>query len=189
MYKQNIQNCPNNALLKGRMRVHLEHDRLVYAIGTKTLSVSLWDISFVRLNATTLGQLSLSLEAIDGTKIALRWSAKSASASGISTLAVNLITRVSQRNQFATFSIGPSQSAWVIAWIGVMMSAAVIIGMTWAGLSGQGVPTVTLPLALSPVVLFAAVPIILNGPNRSVGLQQLVNALLEHEPSRAEDNR
>lgn len=183
MSQLNIQNSSDNDWNQKRLPVRLEHDRVIYGVGTRSMSVSLWDISCIRFCTSGLGRLCLTLEAIDGRSIALRWNAKNADESGFFTLAVKLLTRVSQRNQFVTLSIGPSPKAWIIAWLGFVTSIVIIIGMTWAALSGQGVPTPMLPLALSPFSLFFIVPILLNGPNRTVGLQQLVNALAEHDPA------
>lgn len=159
----------------------LQDDRLVNAVDKTSLSLSLSEIAFIRLNTSGRARLSITLEAIDGRKISLKWSARHPRALGFFSLSADLLTRVAQRNHFVTFSIGPSMRVWITAWIGLIISIGVILSITWVALTGGGISSVMLPMALAPIVLIVVVPILLNGPSRTVRQEQLINALAEHQ--------
>jgi hypothetical protein len=161
----------------------LQDDRVVSTRSTSGLGLSLCDIACIRLCKSGRARLCLTLEALDGRKFVLRWIADSPRSSGFFSFSAELLARVVRRNQFVTFSIGPSRETWIGAWLGLIMSIGVTTGMTWAALTGRGIPTATLPMALAPFALFTVAPILLNGPRRTVGLQQLINALAEHQPA------
>lgn len=185
MPRRKSQNAPDSHEQQIRIPIHLEDDRVVSALGRNGLSLSFCDIAFIRLCTANSARLCLELEAIDGRKIAVRWRAGNPGASSYFTLAVELMTRASRQNEFVTFAIGPSRRIWIAAWIGLITSIVVIIGMTWAVLTGLGIPTALLPMALAPVSLIAVLPILLNGPSQRVGLQQVVKSLAERQPASA----
>lgn len=183
MRHPNTQNGSDSDQRQIGMPVHLEDDRVAYAIGPKGRSLSFCDIACIRLSTFGSARLCLTLTAVDGRKIAMRWNARHPSASSFFTLAVDIMARVSRQNQFVTFAVGPSRRTWIAASIGLMTSISLIFGMTWVALTGRGLPTVALPMALAPFALVVVMPILINGPSRTVGLQQLLNALAEHQPA------
>jgi hypothetical protein len=165
---------------QSNMPFRLQCDRLVHAYDMSSPAMSVYAIAFIRLCRSRRGQMRLTLEAVDGRKIALRWNDWSPEAHDFVSLSEEILTRVSRRNQFVAFSIGPSKVAWFAAWIGLILSLSVIVGMTWAAVIGRGLPTVSLPLALAPIFLVRVLPILLDGPCRTVSRQQLLNALSDH---------
>jgi hypothetical protein len=168
---------------KADIPFRLKDDRVVSTHSTEGLDLRLSDIACIRLYITGRARLCLTLEAIDGSRFVLRWIADGPGSSDFFSFSAELLARVVRRNQFVTFSIGPSRETWIGALLGFIMLIGVPTGITWAALSGRGIPSAALPMALAPFALFAVVPILLNGPSRTVGLQQFINALVEHQPA------
>lgn len=166
-----------------RLPVRLHDDRIIYATDKSNQALHLSDISHIRFCATFGSWLCLTLQAVNGRSVTLRWHALGPEASDYFSLSTELLTRVSRRNTFVTYSVGPSTGTWIAGWIGLLMLIGVIIGMAWAALTARGLPTFILPMALAPVALLIVVPIVVNGPSQLVGLQQLKNELSEHRPA------
>jgi len=186
-----LHNPPHGLLpdnQRNRLPVHLDDDRILYAYGKSNESLNLSEISHIRLSSSFNSRLHLTFQAGDGRRITLRWHPLGSQASSYFSLSGEILTRISQRNQIVTCSIGPSGCARIAGWIGLFTVCGITVGIASAALTARGLPTFTLPMALAPVALLIVMPIVMNGPKQLVELPRLISALAEHRSTSQHKN-
>jgi hypothetical protein len=152
-------------------------DRLVDTRCAEEFGIRLGDVRRVRLCRFGSGRLCLTLYTISSGSLRINWDSSQDKFGLYSAFVAALLLRISQYNQFVEFEMGLSELLWFGCLACVSLSALSISYVLWVGLSGHGFPTWGLPLALTPISLMVAAPLLLSGRSRSVGLHHIVNEL------------
>jgi len=176
-----IKLMSSGGLLSRSTPIFLEADQIVHGLGAPKRIIKLSDVSVIRLDTTRRKRFCLVLDEIGGKKTVITEGVNNTDPNSFSAFVCALLTRMPQLNQFVTYEIGPSIKIWIAAWIGLFVSIAITIGVLWAALIEQRLPTAILPFAIAPVIMVFVAPILMAGRCQKVGLHMFLTALAERQ--------
>jgi hypothetical protein len=157
--------------------VRLLGDRLVRGEGEGRQVLTLAWVSRLHLDTARPRGPRLIVEGIDNRRIVIRPGPGPEEAAAFAAFCETLMAQVPRFNPFVTYAIGPTVTTWLGASLALLVTLGVVVALARAALSGAGVATGFLPLALAPAALGLMLPVLLAGPCRNVEPDRLRSAL------------
>ena len=134
--------------------------------GARTSRVGYGELSSVRVHRQPPGKAVLGLVSRNGEKTTLRLTPSSRSDAEIASFTGALLDRVAQADPMTPLHLGPSRRQWVAAWIGLVVSGAILVAAGWTLASAGAVGPLLLPVGIALVNLAVVVPILTSGRPR-----------------------
>lgn len=148
------------------MICRLGEEQLEILAGAQTSRVGYGELASLRVHSHPSGKAVLGLVSRNGEKTTLRLTPSSRSDAEIASFTGALLDRVAQADPMTPLHLGPSRRQWVAAWIGLVVSCAILVaaGLTIAAASAVG--PLLLPVGIALVNLGVVVPILKSGRPR-----------------------
>ena len=133
--------------------------------GGQTRRIGYAALSAVRIHRHRPGQAMLGLSSGDET-VTIRLVPPSRSEEEIAAFTAALIDRVAQVAPTTPLQQGPSRLQWIAAWIGVIVSGAILLASVWTLAIGGAVGPLLLPVGIALANFGVVLPILKAGKPR-----------------------
>lgn len=149
-----------------RGNCRLTQDQLELRCGSKTKRIRYADLSSVSVYRPAPGRAVLGLFSRKGSKTTIRLTPHSRSGEEVSAFTASLVDRVARVAPMTPLLLGPSRRQWIAAWVGVIVSGAILLTLGWTLATGSAVGPLLMPVGIALANLVVVAPILMSGRPR-----------------------
>ncbi|MFN3263198.1 MAG: hypothetical protein ACE37J_21830 [Pikeienuella sp.] len=168
--------------MRGICRLTQDHVELLR--GSHISLIGYGELSSVRVYRPAPGRAALGLVARKGPKITIRLTPFSRSDQEVSAFTAALVERVARAAPMTTLHLGPSRHQWIAAWIGAIVSGAILLAAGWTLAAGGSAAPLLPSVAIAVVNLVVAAPILKSGRPHEGSVGRAAAEGIRHRASR-----